>query len=115
VLLEPADRGELLGVDRRPADQRPVDVVLTPDGRHAWVSHGLSGDVRLLDASTLQLLATVPVGPRAWWVALDEAGLLWVAVGRANEVVAVDTARRAVVARIPAGTLPWGVTIAIRR
>jgi YVTN family beta-propeller protein len=58
------------------------------------------------------LLATVPVGPRAWWVALTPDGKrLYVTVGRANEVVAVDTTTNTVAARIPAGTLPWGIAI----
>src|SRR5207302_9732838 len=37
---------------------RPVDVALSRDGKRAWVSHGGSGDIRVLDASTLDVLAT---------------------------------------------------------
>jgi YVTN family beta-propeller protein len=92
--------------------QRPVDVVLSRDGRRAWVSHGQSGDVRLLDAGSLEVLATIPVGPRAWWIALTpDESRLYVTVGRAGEVVVIDTAAAKVQARIPAGTLPWGVVV----
>ena len=93
--------------------QRPVDVTLSRDGKRAFVSHGQSGDLRVLDTTTLGVLATIPVGPRAWWTALTPDGSrLYVTVGRAGEVVVVDTATNAVTARIKAGTLPWGVAIA---
>jgi YVTN family beta-propeller protein len=93
--------------------ERPVDIVITADGRRAYVSHGKSGDVRVLDAHSLELQATIPVGPRAWWMGLtpDET-LLYVAVGRAGEVVAIDTRSNTVAHRIRAGTLPWGIAIA---
>ena len=92
--------------------RRPVDVTLSRDGARAWVSHGESGDVRALDAATLDLQATIPVGPRAWWTALTPDGRrLYVTVGRAGEVAVIDTAAARVVARIPAGTLPWGIAI----
>src|ERR671935_594262 len=91
---------------------RPVDIALSRDGKRAWVSHGDSGDVRVLDSTTLDVLATVPVGPRAWWTALTPDGSrLYVTVGRAGEIAVVDTAARTVASRIKAGTLPWGITI----
>ena len=91
---------------------RPVDIALSRDGKRAWVSHGESGDVRVLDASTLDLLATIPVGPRAWWTASTPDGSrLYVTVGRAGEVAVIDTAAARVVGRITAGKLPWGIAI----
>jgi PQQ-dependent catabolism-associated beta-propeller protein len=93
--------------------ERPVDIVISPDGARLYVSHGLSADVRVLEAASLKLLATIAVGPRAWWMALTPDGrFLYVTVGRANEVVAIDTRSNMVTARIPAGALPWGVAIA---
>jgi YVTN family beta-propeller protein len=91
---------------------RPVDVMLSHDERRLYVSHGGSGDLRVLDAATFELVTAVPVGPRAWWMAMTPDGqYLWITVGRANEVVVVDTTSHAVSARIAAGLLPWGVTI----
>ena len=91
---------------------RPVDVALSPDGKRAWVSHGDSGDLRVLDAVSLDVLATIPVGPRAWWTALTPDGSrLYVTVGRAGDVAVVDTAAGKVITRIPAGKLPWGVAL----
>jgi len=72
--------------------------------------------VRVLDAPSLEPVATIPVGPRAWWTALTPDGSrLYVTVGRAGEVAVIDTATNAVTARIKAGTLPWGVAIADTR
>jgi YVTN family beta-propeller protein len=77
------------------------------------VTHGQSGEVRVLDAESLQVAAVIPTGPRTWWAALTPDGrYLYVTVGRANEVAVVDTRENAVVRRIAAGTLPWGVAIA---
>jgi PQQ-dependent catabolism-associated beta-propeller protein len=91
---------------------RPVDIALSRDGKRAWVSHGESGDVRVLDTSTLDVLATIAVGPRAWWTALTPDGSrLYVTVGRAGDVAVIDTAAAKVVGRIAAGKLPWGIAI----
>jgi YVTN family beta-propeller protein len=92
---------------------RPVDITLTPDGSRLYVSHGQSGDVRVLDSASLSILTVIPVGPRTWWTALSsDARFLYATVGRANELAVIDTAANSVVARIPCGTLPWGVAIA---
>jgi PQQ-dependent catabolism-associated beta-propeller protein len=92
--------------------ERPVDIVICPDGQRIYVSHGRSEDVRLFDAATWTLLATIPVGPRAWWMAQTPDGrFLYVTVGRANEVVMIDTGSNTVVHRIPAGQLPWGIAV----
>jgi PQQ-dependent catabolism-associated beta-propeller protein len=96
--------------------ERPVDIALCAQSGRMFVSHGRSEDVRIFETATLKLLATVAVGPRAWWVALTPDGrFLYVTVGRANEVVVIDTQSYAVAARIPAGGLPWGVAIVVAR
>jgi YVTN family beta-propeller protein len=69
--------------------------------------------VRVLDAQTLAVVTAIPVGPRAWWMALAPDGaFLWVTIGRASEVAVIDTRTNAVAARVPCGQLPWGVAIA---
>jgi YVTN family beta-propeller protein len=92
---------------------RPVDIVLSPDGTRAYVSHGQSGDVRVLETESMKVVAVIPTGPRTWWAALTPDGrFLYVTVGRAGEVVMIDTTSNAVARRITAGALPWGVAIA---
>jgi len=119
VASEQAHVISLVDVERRElvksvptGGERPVDIIISPDGARLYVSHGASGDVRVLEAASLKLLATIPVGPRAWWMALTPDGkFLYVTVGRANEVVVIDTTSNMVAARIPAGQLPWGVAV----
>ena len=93
--------------------ERPVDVILCPDETRLYISHGASGDVRVMDAATLNFVTSIPVGPRAWWMAqTPDKKWIYVTVGRANQIVAIDVATNKVVARITAGTLPWGVAVA---
>jgi PQQ-dependent catabolism-associated beta-propeller protein len=93
--------------------ERPVDVILSNDGARLYVSHGRSEDVRVFETASFTPVAVIPVGPRAWWMALAPGGrFLYVTVGRANEVVAIDTQSNTVKARIAAGALPWGIAIA---
>ena len=45
---------------------------------------------RIPDAETLAVRTVVPMGPRAWWIALTPDGRhLWATVGRAREVVVI--------------------------
>jgi YVTN family beta-propeller protein len=108
------DMAEMRVVKSEPTGgSRPVDVVLTPDGSRLYVSHGQSGEVRVLDSASLKVLAVIPTGPRTWWTALSpDARFLYATVGRANELAVIDTSSNTVIARIPCGTLPWGVAIA---
>src|SRR5258705_13499516 len=95
---------------------RRVNCALPRDGSRLYVSHGQSGDVRVLDSASLTVLTVIPVGPRTWWTALSpDARFLYATVGRANELAVIDTTSNSVVARIPCGTLPWGVAIADTR
>jgi YVTN family beta-propeller protein len=88
-------------------------VILSPDGARAYVTHGQSGDVRVLETDSLRVVAVIPTGPRTWWSALTpDARFLYVTVGRAGEVAVIDTQSNTVVRRIAAGALPWGIIIA---
>jgi len=88
-------------------------VILSADGTRAYVSHGQSGDVRVLDARSLEVKAVVPTGPRTWWLGPTPDGrFLYATVGRANEVAVIDTQSDTVVARVRCGTLTWGVAVA---
>jgi YVTN family beta-propeller protein len=89
-----------------------VDLRFCKDGARLYISHGGSGDVRVLDAATLKFVTSITVGPRAWWMAMTpDRRFLYVTVGRTNEVAVIDTASNSVAARIPAGALPWAVIV----
>jgi YVTN family beta-propeller protein len=83
-----------------------------PSGRWFYVSNGGAASVSVFDATTLQMVATVPVGQRPWNMALSPDGSrLYVACGRSGSVVVVDALRHVRQAEIPVGKLPWGVAI----
>ena len=85
-----------------------MDIVLSPDNARVYVSHGRSEDVRVFEADTWKMIAAIPVGPRAWWMALTPDGrFLYVTIGRANEAAVIDTRSNSVTARITAGSFPW--------
>jgi YVTN family beta-propeller protein len=44
--------------------ERPVDIAISPDGKRIYVSHGRSEDVRVFEADTWKLLASILVGAR---------------------------------------------------
>jgi hypothetical protein len=62
------------------------------DGRHAYVTDAVRGEIVALDVRTGRVLAREPVGERARHVTIDPAGrTLWVALGsKAEEVAVVD-------------------------
>jgi YVTN family beta-propeller protein len=66
----------------------------------------------VIDTSSNEIVATIPVGERPWNMALTPDGAkLYVANGRSGTVSVIDTATDRRVADIPVGKLPWGVTI----
>jgi YVTN family beta-propeller protein len=66
----------------------------------------------VLDADSLELQATIPVGKRVWGIALSRDGSqLYTCNGIDSTVSVVDTAARKEIAKIPVGGLPWGVVL----
>src|SRR6266545_7529 len=58
------------------------------------------------------IVATIPVGNRAWGIALDPSGSkLYTANGASNDVSVVDVKSRKELRRIKAGDGPWGIAI----
>jgi DNA-binding beta-propeller fold protein YncE len=66
-----------------------------PDGRHAYVTDAVRGEVVALDVVRGVVLGRAAVGARARHVSIDPAGRrLWVALGsKAREVAVVDVSR----------------------
>ena len=68
-----------------------------PDGRHAYVTDAVRGELVALDVLGARVLARIRVGARARHVGIDPSGhRLWVALGsKAKELAIVDVRRRA--------------------
>ena len=66
----------------------------------------------VLDANTLEVHATIPVGKRVWGLAMSADGSrLYTTDGVSNQVSVIDTAADEVIAQIPVGKFPWGVAV----
>jgi YVTN family beta-propeller protein len=63
---------ELKGM--RAADITPVGIVLSRDGKRAFVGLGRANHVAFIDVATRKVTEVVLVGKRAWGLALDKAG-----------------------------------------
>jgi YVTN family beta-propeller protein len=66
----------------------------------------------VLDAHSLQTIASIAVGSRPWGVGVSPDGhYLYTANGPSNDVSVVDTVELKVIATIKAGERPWGVAV----
>jgi YVTN family beta-propeller protein len=62
------------------------------------------------------IIAMIPVGNRAWGIALDPSGSkLYTANGASNDVSVVDLKSRKELRRIKVGDGPWGIAIVSRK
>ena len=83
----------LLRVIKLPKGSRPMTVKVSPDGQRIYVSTGRGGTVVVLDASTCELLNTIPVGQRPWGITFSPDGkYLFSANGPSDDVSVVDLA-----------------------
>jgi PQQ-dependent catabolism-associated beta-propeller protein len=91
---------------------KPKDVMLSMDEKTLYVAGGRADAVIVLDAATLNIKATIPVGKRVWGLARSRDGSrIYSTDGASNSVSAIDTARNAVIKTIAVGELPWGIVI----
>jgi YVTN family beta-propeller protein len=94
---------------------RPHSVLLSADGREAYVTETAANRLAIVDARGQQVSATVSVGPQPTALALDLSSnptVLYVTEQGGNAVAVVDPSARRVVATIPVGMHPSGVAIA---
>ena len=96
----------------RREDITPVGILMTPDGRRAFVALGRANHVAFVDVPSRKVTNLVLVGKRAWNVALDQAGArLFVVNGLSDDVTVVDVAAAKPIKSIPVGRVPYGVVI----
>jgi YVTN family beta-propeller protein len=91
-----------------------MGVVVSPDGRHVFVSAGRGRFVAILDAEAMVLRQQISdVGARPWGIGLSRDGkYLYTANGPSNDVAVIDVAAGKVVRRVPVGASPWGIAVA---
>ena len=96
----------------RKADVTPVGLVITRDGKTAYVALGHAAHVAIVDVPARKVLGYILVGKRAWGVTLsrDEA-TLYVANGQGDDVTVIDTRSRKAKISVPVGRIPYGIVV----
>lgn len=88
-----------------------IDV--TPDGKEIWVAHREEGNVKVLDAETLAVLATVPTGKFPIRVKVTPDGKkVLVTCAQSNELQIFDRALRVPAGQVSLDPSPIGILIA---
>jgi YVTN family beta-propeller protein len=82
------------------------------NGKELWVSTGRANAVTVVDTEKNTVATTIPVGNRAWGIALSPDGSkLYTANGASDDVSVVDVKARKELKRIKVGSGPWGIAI----
>lgn len=90
----------------------PVDLLISKDGKRAYVALGRANHVAVVDVGSRKVLDYVLVGKRAWGLALtaDETRL-YVANGLSDDISIIDTETLRVLTSIAVGQVPYGILI----
>jgi PQQ-dependent catabolism-associated beta-propeller protein len=90
----------------------PVDVVITADGKRAYVALGRANHVAVVDVASREVIDYVLVGKRPWGLRLaaDEKKL-YVANGLSDDITIIDTATNTALTSIPVGQVPYAILI----
>jgi YVTN family beta-propeller protein len=117
-----SDRAELTIIDiaqRRVTGRvhiggQPHGVMLSLDGRNAYVTQTAADRVAVVDARAQRVVGTIAVGRGPGAIALDSmlTGNLYVADSVGNTVTVVDLAKQRAIATIPVGKRPSSIAIA---
>lgn len=91
------------------AGERAHGIAVSRDAKEVWTANR-SGSVSVLDAQTLNVLATIPMGEYANHVAFGLDGKL-AYVTRLEDVAVVDLATRQIVKIIPVGKEPHEISL----
>ena len=109
------ERGELWAIDtgkrtiaaKVPVGRHPAHVVLTPDGRFAYVTNGGDSTVSIVDTEARKVVATVPVGEYPHGLRISPDGkYAYVANMKGGTVSVIDTGTMKEIAKIPVGKGP---------
>jgi YVTN family beta-propeller protein len=103
---------EFLPPGMRKTDVTPVGLVITRDGKTAYVTLGHAAHVAVVDVPTRKIQGYILVGKRSWGISLSrDETTLFVANGFGDDVTVIDAKTRRAKVSIPVGRIPWGVVI----
>jgi YVTN family beta-propeller protein len=96
-----------------PMPPRPMGAVLSPDGRHVFVSNGRAKSIAVIDVSTRRVARVIEdVGTRPWGIGVSPDGRkIYTANGPSGDVSIVDVASGVVDRKVSVGDSPWGIAV----
>jgi YVTN family beta-propeller protein len=128
VAVIDAKSHQLLSKIQLPTGSLPMGTAVSQNGKELYVSTGRGNAVAIIDTQKINaqgspllsargegrgeesIAAMIPVGNRAWGIALDPSGSkLYTANGASNDVSVVDLKSRKELRRIKVGDGPWGL------
>ena len=90
----------------------PVDLLITRDGKTAYVSLGRANHVAVVDVATRAVRSYILVGSRPWGLALNsDESRLYVANGLSDDITVIDTASGQPLVSVPVGQVPYGIIV----
>ena len=90
-----------------PVGMHPAHVVVSPDGRFAYITNGGDDTVSVIDTSAQRVVATIPVGKFPHGLRISPDGKqAYVANLKGGTVSVIDTVSQKEVAQVPAGKGP---------
>lgn len=96
-----------------PVGTHPAHVVVSPDGRFAYITNGGDDTVSVIDTSAQRVVATIPVGKFPHGLRISPDGKhAYVANLKGGTVSVIDTVSQKEVAQVPAGKGPAQVGFA---
>jgi len=96
----------------RASDITPVGLVMTRDGKRAFVSLGRANHLAFVDVASRKVTDLVLVGKRAWNVALNKAETqAWVVNGLSDDLTVIDIASAKPLKTLAVGRVPYGVVL----
>ncbi|MHC8441980.1 MAG: PQQ-dependent catabolism-associated beta-propeller protein [Candidatus Eutrophobiaceae bacterium] len=91
---------------------KPKDILLSRDQKHVYVAGGRSNSIIVMDAESLDVIESIPVGKRVWGLAMNRSGdRLFTTDGVSGTVSVIDTTRNVNIKTIKVGAFPWGVVV----
>lgn len=94
-------------VAKVPVGMHPAHVVVSGDGRTAYVTNGGDNSVSVVDTNAHQVIATIPVGTFPHGLRISPDGRqVWVANLKGETVSVIDTGSRKEIAKIAVGKGP---------
>jgi YVTN family beta-propeller protein len=107
-------RGEIKFLPKgfRPEDVTPVGIIMTRDGRTAYVTLGRANHVARVDVKSHTVKDYLLTGNRPWGIALSpDEKTLYVTNGQSDDMAVIDTASFKIRKAVPTGRAPYTVAV----